>query len=525
MTTPRKTRSKHVRTEPAVAVPTNEAVTYCRVSTKDQEKEGFSIPAQDSLLRSYAAQKGYTIVEEFVDAETAGKAGRSDFTRMLEYLRERKGAVRVVLVEKTDRLYRNFRDYVTLDELDLEIHLVKENVVLSKDSRSSEKFMHGIRVLMARNYLDNLSEETRKGHQAKAEAGIYPSVAPIGYRNVEGPDRKRIIVPEPEVAPFVALAFERFATGNYSLEQLTMLAAADGLVTKTGKRMGKSAMHHMLRNPLFMGQFDWRGKRYQGTHTPLVSFELWEQVQAVLTGRYARKRKTSMKHALAYSGLLTCGHCGCALTGDVKKGKYVYYRCTHNKQTCPEPYVREEVLTEQFAARFAQLRLDAEVATWFREALKDSHADERAFHDDAVKKLQAEHARLQQRIDAAYIDKLDGKITGAFFDEKAAAWRAEQAGIQRQLQKHEAANASYTETGARLFELAQTAAQQFVAEDRAEKRELVKILCSNSTWANGRLEVTWAEPFGALVTMNEESGKAKAAGVGSDGLRTIWLLG
>ena len=83
-----------------------------------------------------------------------------------------------MLVEKTDRLYRNLKDWVTLDDLDLEIHFVKENVILSHDSRSSEKFIHGIKVLMAKNYIDNLSEETKKGMLEKAEQGIYPTVAP-----------------------------------------------------------------------------------------------------------------------------------------------------------------------------------------------------------------------------------------------------------------------------------------------------------------------------------------------------------
>jgi site-specific DNA recombinase len=69
---------------------------------------------------------------------------------------------RILLVEKTDRLYRHPKDWVTLDEFDIEIHLVKENVILSRDARSSEKFMHGIRVLMAKNYIDNLSEETKR---------------------------------------------------------------------------------------------------------------------------------------------------------------------------------------------------------------------------------------------------------------------------------------------------------------------------------------------------------------------------
>lgn len=70
---------------------------------------------------------------------------------------------KAILVEKTDRLYRNIKDWVTLDEFDIEIHFVKENFVLSRDSKSSEKFLHGIKVLMAKNYIDNLSEEVRKG--------------------------------------------------------------------------------------------------------------------------------------------------------------------------------------------------------------------------------------------------------------------------------------------------------------------------------------------------------------------------
>ncbi len=93
---------------------------------------------------------------------------------MVGYLKEHP-AIRVMLVEKTDRLYRNLKDWVTVDELDVEIHFPKEGVVLSRESRSSEKFMHGIKVLMAKNYIDNLSEEARKGMQEKAEQGIWPT--------------------------------------------------------------------------------------------------------------------------------------------------------------------------------------------------------------------------------------------------------------------------------------------------------------------------------------------------------------
>ena len=168
------------------------AVIYARVSSKEQEKEGFSIPAQLKLLKEYAAANGFAVAQEYVDVETAKQTGRAAFGEMVAYLKAHP-SIRVMLVEKTDRLYRNLKDWVTVDELDVEMHFPKEGVVLSRESRSSEKFMHGIKVLMAKNYIDNLSEETRKGMTEKAEQGYWPSVAPLGYRNVTRADGRKII--------------------------------------------------------------------------------------------------------------------------------------------------------------------------------------------------------------------------------------------------------------------------------------------------------------------------------------------
>ncbi len=169
-----------------------QAVIYARVSSKEQEKEGYSIPAQLKLLRDHASVHGLQIVREFTDVETAKKAGRKQFGEMVEFLKK-KSNCRIILVEKTDRLYRNIKDWVSLDELDVEIHLVKENEVLSEDSRSHEKFMHGIKVLMAKNFIDNLREEIRKGMIEKAEQGMWPSMAPIGYKKVVGSNGKKTI--------------------------------------------------------------------------------------------------------------------------------------------------------------------------------------------------------------------------------------------------------------------------------------------------------------------------------------------
>jgi DNA invertase Pin-like site-specific DNA recombinase len=118
------------------------AVLYARVSSKDQEREGFSIPAQLKLLRQYAREHGLTVVREFVDVETAKQTGRTGFGQMLAFLKA-EPSCHTILVEKTDRLYRNLKDWVRLDDLPLEIHLVKEATILSPESRSNEKFMQG----------------------------------------------------------------------------------------------------------------------------------------------------------------------------------------------------------------------------------------------------------------------------------------------------------------------------------------------------------------------------------------------
>ena len=316
---------------------TRDAVKYGRVSSKEQEKEGFSIPAQWKLLDQYAKAEGLRVAREFVDVETAKKPGRSGFDDMVKFLK-RSSSVRVLLVEKTDRLYRNLKDYVTIDELDLETHFVKESVVLSKDSRSSEKFMHGIKVLMAKNYIDNLSEETKKGMLEKAEQAIYPSFAPLGYRNVMGPNGKRIIEPDPDVAPIIVQIFEWYATGQCSIADITERVRQAGLVSRGPRKpISKSNINNVLRKRIYTGDLDWNGKTYRGSHQPLIPTGIFDRVQEILDGRYTSRQKVA-KHEFAFSGLVNCGHCGCALVAEKKKGKYVYYHCTGNKGKCQEPY-------------------------------------------------------------------------------------------------------------------------------------------------------------------------------------------
>jgi site-specific DNA recombinase len=180
-----------------------QVVLYARVSSKDQEKEGFSIPAQLSPLARARRSKGFAIAQEFSDIETARESGRTNFTQMLLYLKKHHAVCRTILVEKTDRLYRNMKDYVTVDELEW-------RSTSSKRTKPSAAHLGP----------PNLAQENVKGMTEKSRAGIYPSYAPVGYKNIDGPIGKIVIVPDPDTALVIAELFDRFATGRHSVKSL-----------------------------------------------------------------------------------------------------------------------------------------------------------------------------------------------------------------------------------------------------------------------------------------------------------------
>ena len=198
------------------------------------------MPAQLNLLHGYALERGFVIDREFLDVETAKHTGRPGFEEMLAYLAA-QDSCNVILVEKTDRLYRNLRDYVSLDDFKPEIHFVKENFIFSENSHSGERFLHGIKVLMAKDYIDNLSEETSKGMLEKARQGTWPSAAPAGYVNVQVSDRRRLAL-EPDRAPIIAEMFRRYATGEHGLATLADRALERGYRGPRGGKLKKGAV-------------------------------------------------------------------------------------------------------------------------------------------------------------------------------------------------------------------------------------------------------------------------------------------
>lgn len=488
------------------------AVIYARVSSKEQEREGYSIPAQLELLRKYALENGIVVLHEFVDVESASVTGRSGFGEMLAFLGKNRNRCQIVLVEKTDRLYRNLRDYVTIDEVGVTVHFVKENSVYSPNARSSEQFVHGIRVLMARNYSQNLGEETRKGMLQKARCGMYPSCAPLGYRNVQDSTGKRIIVPDAD-APTIARLFEEFATGDYSLKLLAEKARKQGIALR-GRPVYKSELHQILRKRIYTGDFDWDGSKYPGTHEAIVSRDVWEKVQALLDHRVANKQHR-VRHDFTFTGFVRCGHCGCALVGELKKGRYVYYHCTGHKGKCPEPYSREELVQEQFASALRDLVVPREVLTWLAEAVADSDLSERAVREKTVRKLEEQHRSMQTKLERLYEDRLEGRITTEWYDRKAKELHMQAAELARKITDIRAAAPAPVEDAIDLMDLTSRTAELFTLQPVPEQQRFLRLVLKSGTWKEGQLRTEFEEPFESLRRSNQLS-VTKHAGMATD---------
>jgi site-specific DNA recombinase len=459
------------------------AVIYARVSSKDQEREGYSIPAQLKLLREYAKNNDLQVEREFVDVETAKMAGRKNFGEMVQYL-EKSPACRVVIAEKTDRLYRNLRDCLTLEDMDAEIHLPKEGQIICKESKSQSKLIHGIHVVLARNYIENLKEEVKKGMREKAEQGIYPSRPPLGYRNNT---LERTIEVDPAKAPIAKRMFELYASGQFSLE----------LVWKTLKlefavALSKSHVEKLLKNPFYAGSFYWDGILYPGTHEPLISRNLFDQVQAVFQGHNQPKYK---KREFAFGGLLQCAYDDCTVTAEIKKGRYIYYHCTGYRGKCALPYLREEELGNKLGQILKDIHIPDNILAQLQQSLLHDKSRAEALGQTESERLRNRLVQVRRRIEQAYLDKLDGKITEAFWEERSTEWQQEEQQIQLALDGLERQSPERLLDGVRILELANKAYFLYLKQPPAEKAKLLRIVLSNCKIDAANVEPTYRKPF------------------------------
>jgi site-specific DNA recombinase len=124
-----------------------------------------------------------------------------------------------------------------------------------------------------------------------------------------------------------------------------------------------------------------------------------------------------------------------------------------------------------------------------------------------------------------YVDKLDSRIDAAFFDRKAAEWRAEQDRLLRAIEDHRTANRTYLDEGIKLLDLARRAHTLFMRQEPREKRRLLNFIVSNCTWKDGSPQATSRQPFDMLAISTRPWDQVRTTAGAAAGLGENWLPG
>ena len=128
-----------------------------------------------------------------------------------------------------------------------------------------------------------------------------------------------------------------------------------------------------------------------------------------------------------------------------------------------------------------------------------SHKDEVEYHNKQISVLNTRYKLLKQRIDKIYIDKLDGKISDEFYEERIAEWQEEIDGISDKIERHKNADVNYITNGIHILELANRAYSLYVKQNATERRKLLNIILSNCTYDGVTLSPIYRKPFDLLV--------------------------
>jgi len=305
------------------------AVILSRVSTKEQE-EGHSINAQLNRLRDYCKRKDLNIIREFTIIESSTRGERPDFYKMIDFIKAQKEKVALVC-DKVDRLQRSFKEVPILEDLRrsgrLVLHFNVESQILDENANSSQIMAYQMFVMMSENFTNCISDNVKRSFEKKLQDGTILGIAPIGYLNVKDENEKSDVILDPDRAILVKRIFEEYATGLYSFKEIRKKTIEWGLrnKTKTKQYLQLSHVDKILKNPFYKGIMVYKGNHYPHKYPQLVSKELFMQCENVRKGRTRIYSKDTKKEFI-FKGLIRCKHCDCAISPEIKKGRYVYLR-------------------------------------------------------------------------------------------------------------------------------------------------------------------------------------------------------
>lgn len=476
----------------------NKALLYVRVSSKEQEEEGYSLDAQEKLGREYAMRKNLKIERVWKVSESAWKKERVAFGQMVQFAKKHK-EIEHIIFDVLDRMTRNDFDKLKIHDLirryGKKIHFSRSNKIIDRESGPDEEFMFDIEVAVAKKLSNDISRKASMGMLEKAEQGHYPSVAPVGYLN--NPVTHHIDV-DPERAPYVQRMFALMATGNYSLQMIRDILTGEGFRSKKGKTFGKTGIASFINNHIYYGVFKWKDKLYQGSHVPLVSKELWDKAQAVMHGRY---HPVMQKRNFPFNNLMTCSICGCKVIGESKKSdRFTYYHCTFSKGRHPEMkrYLRDTKLMEWLEEPIKNITLSEEVAEWLSKALKEAEKDSTRLQYRQMENLKEEHDVVKNRLSRLYDAKFDGELSAEIFKTKENEYNEQILDIRRRMDKTEGMNPRFYEDARETLELSKRLYPQYVKSTNHEKAKILKLVASNYTLTPVSVDYKYRKPFSYL---------------------------
>ncbi len=388
---------------------------YARKSTDEEHRQIRSIDGQLQELRELARKDSLNVIEELIESQTAKHPGRPIFNAMLD--RIERGEADGILAWHPDRLARNSVDGGRV------IYLVDIGKLSALsfptfwfEPTPQGKFMLNLAFGQSKYYVDNLSENIRRGFRTKARRGIWPNGAHLGY--LTDPATK-VMKPDPTRAPLIRRAFDMYATGDHSFKEILEYFVANGFDTRRGVgKLSLANVQYILTNPIYYGLVRWEGEDFEGIHEPLISKDLFNRVQAMMTERSsgtANKRR-NLKPFI-FRGVFKCGVCGAGVTATLQKG-HIYYHCGRSKGFCIEKYVREESVKDQTMGELNQFVLPEGWADNVINELRKEQAAAIEASDAAARATQAQITDLEKTIERLLDTYLAGDVSREEYNRK-----------------------------------------------------------------------------------------------------------
>ena len=485
----------------------------CRVSSKEQE-DGYSLDAQEHLLRDFSAKRGFEVPLMLRLSETASKhLRRKKFKAFMDEVNKTK--IQHIVVEKVDRLTRSgLKDGVMIDDwleadANRHLHCVKDGIDLHKFSRSGDKLNWGMRVVLAKNYTDNLREEVRKSTDTMLRQGIWPNKTPIGYIRNKANARSPI-QPDPVRVPLIMQMFSLYDTGEWSVHRLSDHLYKEGLRTKMDRQIHSSHIHLMLKDPFYVGKMLFEGKIWEGVHPPIVSHELFDRVQRRINRPNMGVGATlKQHHDHLYRGLVYCSGCGKRLTWEIQKG-HTYGYCRQKKICTERASIREDTLDSELLPYLVAFKLTMpKTSEWLRLALKAAHQDEQSRHEESREELERLLTKAEQRLSRLLDMRIDDSVTEQDFERKKQEISHDKDLIIERLGTVSERQMSFMDDVSTLISLTQNCSSQFIQAPTDRKRTILRHTFSSISISPAGASVEYTELFRNLLDVVQELKSSK----------------